>query len=164
MFLLLLFHLGIEFSLVGGDFPTIGRVQFTIDNFTGSICGDTFFDDAEANIICKQLNFTGGRRLSKSFGTADGSLFITSLRCQGNESKITDCQLVIDKSGDTVHYDRGDNSIRSRSDWYGAYRRSNCWMGKEDAAVQCYKSGWNNGGCAYQSSAPTYSLYQAPEI
>lgn len=125
---------------------------------TGSICGDTFFDDAEANIICRQMNFTGGRRLQKPFGSENGSLFINSLRCHGNETKITDCQLLIDKSGDTVQADSGDNSLRSRSDWYGAYRRSSCWMGKEDAAVQCYTTGLNWLGCILATSTVIYFL------
>ena len=147
-----------------GDLPSMGRVQFAIDDLTGSICGDTFFDDPEASIVCRQMNFTGGRRLEKSFGTENGTLFINGLRCHGNETKITECQFLIDRTGDSAPSEiGGDNSLRSRTDWYGAYRRASCWMGKEDAAVQCYTTGLNTKerGCIIANSTVLYSIVNA---
>ncbi|WAR00368.1 LOW QUALITY PROTEIN: DMBT1-like protein, partial [Mya arenaria] len=123
---------GLKFSLVNGTTPMNGRVQFTIDDNNGTFCG--YFNDKFADVMCRQLNYTSGRQLVRgTFSSIKAQLQIRSLNCKGNESKVTECPMKMSKvEGRTIH-------IGARRGWYRTYhRRQNC----EDAAIQCYTSGF----------------------
>ena len=36
----------------------LGRVEVCIDDFYGTICDDSSWNDADASVICKQLGFS----------------------------------------------------------------------------------------------------------
>lgn len=78
-----------------------------------------------------------------AFGGGEGKVYLNRIRCKGNESRVTECPLVIEKEGvfsDTEDLDVG-MQFRVRGVWYRNYQRSSCWIHQDDAAVQCYDSG-----------------------
>lgn len=78
-----------------------------------------------------------------AFGGGEGKVYLNGIRCEGNESRVTECPLLIEKVGDVsdtedVHVGM---QFRGRGVWYRNYHRSSCWIHQDDAAVQCYDSG-----------------------
>lgn len=132
--------------MVNGTTPTNGRVQISLDGQVGSICGFSYFSDPAADVLCRQLNYTGGRKLRNGiFGAGEGKFYLNGIRCQGNESSITQCPMLIEKIGEVRASEVVSvgmaSQFRGRGIWYRNYKRSSCWMHQDDAAVQCYNTG-----------------------
>ena len=84
----------------------------------------------------------GGRALDMGyFGPGDGKIYVTKIKCSGNESSIMKCQVIFKPDGFKQGSPR--KAIGTR---YGYYRMavdrySSCWSHNDDAAIQCYESG-----------------------
>eukprot|EP00057_Strongylocentrotus_purpuratus_P002472 XP_003724597.1 PREDICTED: scavenger receptor cysteine-rich domain superfamily protein [Strongylocentrotus purpuratus] len=82
-----------------------GRVEVTINNrLRGTICNSTW-DQAAANVVCRDVGFKrGARRFFTIGGGAAGDIF-DSVHCTGDEESFSDCrsELVPDSRTDCDH-------------------------------------------------------------
>lgn len=139
-----------KISLVNGSAPTNGRVQLSVDQEEGSICGFSQFTDVTADILCRDLNYMGGRRLSSgTFGSGQGKFYFNAVNCKGNEAKLMECPMLIERIGESSSLEDDDGPsisgesayARRRGLWSRTYYRSACWLHQDEAAVQCYDTG-----------------------
>ena len=74
----------------GGKFQ--GRVEVFINGTWGTVC-DNEWDLKDANIVCHQLGYGKAVTAPKAaaFGRGQGKIWMTDVRCTGNESSITQC-------------------------------------------------------------------------
>ena len=129
--------LGYKFRLANGTDYRSGRVEMSIDGQWGTVCGISFFNNAAAQVLCRQLNFTGGRKLAMgTFGPGKGKIYINNLRCKGKEKSVMECPMTIEKDGRRSGGPEGLPYSRLYR-----YRYYSCWSHNDDAAVQCYDSG-----------------------
>lgn len=66
-----------------------GRVRVRHNNLWGSVCNMNW-DDNDADVVCKQLNFTSGIAMQYHVSTK-GPYLLSNVRCVGNESSVLDC-------------------------------------------------------------------------
>ncbi|ESO92625.1 hypothetical protein LOTGIDRAFT_233072 [Lottia gigantea] len=81
-----------DLRLLGGD--NYGRVEVYMQgpNEWGTICG-YYFSDVEAGVICRQLGYRTGKAVQMGgLGIGQGPIWLTYLKCNGTESKLTDCK------------------------------------------------------------------------
>ncbi|KAM9803897.1 neurotrypsin [Neosynchiropus ocellatus] len=78
--------------LVGGLEDFEGRVEVYHAGRWGTICGDGW-DDTDAEVVCRQLGLGGAARSWKlaHFGSGTGPIFLSGVRCSGNELSLEDC-------------------------------------------------------------------------
>ena len=77
--------------LADGPDATSGRVEVQRRGVWGTICDDDF-DDVDADVICKQLGFSGGAaRRSAYFGPGNGKIMLSGLHCSGDEPNVLAC-------------------------------------------------------------------------
>ena len=51
------------------------------------------FGPMEANVVCRQLGYSGGFAVGpQMFGNGCGQIWLSRVRCQGNESTLAACQ------------------------------------------------------------------------
>ncbi|XP_070560707.1 scavenger receptor cysteine-rich domain-containing protein DMBT1-like isoform X2 [Ptychodera flava] len=82
---------GVDIRLVGGANQYEGRVEIFYSNQWGTVC-DGNFDDADASVVCGQLEYGGGSmRTSSVFGEGSGSIWLDGLGCTGSESTLSAC-------------------------------------------------------------------------
>ncbi|XP_054748405.2 scavenger receptor cysteine-rich type 1 protein M130-like [Lytechinus pictus] len=69
-----------------------GRVEIYYDGDWGTICDDEW-DILDADVVCRQLGFTGAiRALPRAyFGPGEDLIRADNVRCTGNEERIQDC-------------------------------------------------------------------------
>ena len=83
-------------KLVDGRDRFEGRVELCIGGTWGTVCQDVFWDDADAQVICRQVGYTNPREAlavtAVDYGTGTGPIYLNGLNCTGNETLITDCQ------------------------------------------------------------------------
>ena len=81
-------------TLVNGDGPNEGRLLVLINGTFGAICDD-YFGYVEAQVACRQLNYTGATRVAglREFGTGDISepIYLDDIICAGNENYLNEC-------------------------------------------------------------------------
>lgn len=77
-------------SLVDGG-KTFGRVQISLDNVNGSVCGFTW-STVEASVVCQEINqnFTQGEPYS-DLPAATGDVVLTNIECRGKETSLLKC-------------------------------------------------------------------------
>ncbi|XP_071800220.1 scavenger receptor cysteine-rich type 1 protein M130-like isoform X2 [Asterias amurensis] len=83
---------GINVRLIGGSVTSEGRVEVYHDGQWGTVCDD-FWDITDANVVCKQLGFTGATTAWQSahFGQGAGEILMDDVKCGGNEQRLQDC-------------------------------------------------------------------------
>lgn len=81
-------------TLVGGDVPSEGRLHVLINGTYGSVCDD-FFGFEEAQVACRQLNYTGAIRPAYfgefGSGAASEPIYFDNVICTGNENYLYEC-------------------------------------------------------------------------
>ncbi|XP_027689742.2 neurotrypsin isoform X2 [Chelonia mydas] len=105
-------HAFIPIRLAGGSNAHEGRVEVYHTGQWGTVCDDQW-DDADAEVVCRQLGLGGiAKAWSQAyFGEGSGPVLLDEVRCTGNELSIEECP---------------------KSSW----RDHNC-AHKEDAGVSC---------------------------
>uniref|UniRef100_A0A2K6GL16 Neurotrypsin n=1 Tax=Propithecus coquereli TaxID=379532 RepID=A0A2K6GL16_PROCO len=78
--------------LAGGSSPREGRVELYRAGQWGTVCDDQW-DDADAEVICRQLGLSGiAKAWSQAyFGEGSGPVVLDEVRCTGNELSIEQC-------------------------------------------------------------------------
>ena len=93
-----------------------GRVEVLYDGLWGSVCDDGW-SDANAKVVCKQMNSAGGIAIPR-LGGGSGPIWMQGVRCVGNESSLGHCAF------------RG----------FGVHNCSH----DEDASVECHLDAWSD--------------------
>ncbi|XP_073692648.1 uncharacterized protein [Garra rufa] len=75
-----------------GDQASSGRVEIYHDGRWGSVCDDGW-DRAEAQVVCRQMGFSGGvKAIPRGFyGEGCGPVWMDDVKCSGLESSLSKC-------------------------------------------------------------------------
>ncbi|KAM7142967.1 neurotrypsin isoform 2-T2 [Molossus nigricans] len=78
--------------LVGGSSGHEGRVELRRAGQWGTVCDDQW-DDADAEVVCRQLGLSGVARAwtQAHFGEGSGPVLLDEVRCTGNELSLEQC-------------------------------------------------------------------------
>uniref|UniRef100_A0A8C7B0H0 Neurotrypsin n=1 Tax=Neovison vison TaxID=452646 RepID=A0A8C7B0H0_NEOVI len=78
--------------LVGGSSAREGRVEVYHAGHWGTVCDDQW-DEADAEVICRQLGLSGIAKAWNQayFGEGSGPIVLDEVRCTGNELSIEQC-------------------------------------------------------------------------
>ncbi|XP_068136726.1 neurotrypsin [Hyperolius riggenbachi] len=79
--------------LVGGSSAYEGRLEVFHGGQWGTVCDDQW-DDADAEVVCRQLGYGGvAKAWSQAyFGEGSGPILLDEVQCTGNELSIEECQ------------------------------------------------------------------------
>ncbi|XP_069120538.1 scavenger receptor cysteine-rich domain-containing protein DMBT1-like [Argopecten irradians] len=78
--------------LVEGRSPFEGRVEVFYNGTWGTICDDSW-DERDARVVCRQLGYSSGvARSNAYFGRGEEPTWLDDVRCDGNETRIQECQ------------------------------------------------------------------------
>ncbi|XP_078695032.1 scavenger receptor cysteine-rich type 1 protein M130-like isoform X2 [Branchiostoma floridae x Branchiostoma belcheri] len=82
----------VDVLLVNGNGYNTGLVLVFYNGQWGSICDDGF-DMADADVICRQLGFTGAEAFYEEayFNEGHGPIWLDELACNGDESNLAEC-------------------------------------------------------------------------
>ena len=97
-----------------------GRLEIFHRGKWGSVCDDRFGME-EADVVCRQLNFTLGAQYvygNAHYGQSSGPIYLDDVNCVGNETALIDCKHNGWQGHDCRHY--------------------------EDVGVVCLTNGWYN--------------------
>ena len=82
-------------KLVKSNSNKTGTIQIFHPSFGwGTICGWPRWTDAEGDVVCRQLGFTGVKVTRKNayYGRESGPMLLSYVHCTGSESYIWDCK------------------------------------------------------------------------
>ncbi|KAM3605874.1 uncharacterized protein V6R79_006389 [Siganus canaliculatus] len=130
---------GIPLRLVGGLEDFEGRVEVYHDGRWGTIC-DKEWDDTDAEVVCRQLNFGGEAKAwtRSHFGQGSGPVWLDGVHCSGNELSLEECPHNTWKQHNCDHVEDAGVSCNPYTD--GAVRLTgadNHWEGR----VEIYHQG-----------------------
>ena len=93
-----------DIRLQGGPSENVGRLEICIFNTWGTVCDDTFVLGS-AQVVCRQLgyNIAGSQPLYEQIPGIRGPIFLDSIRCVGDESRLLDCPYNSIESGRCDH-------------------------------------------------------------
>ncbi|KAG9337093.1 hypothetical protein JZ751_029761 [Albula glossodonta] len=82
----------VPLRLVGGETAMEGRVEIYINGQWGTICDDGW-TDRDADVVCRQLGYTGvsKARTMAYFGEGEGPIHVDNVKCTGSERSLADC-------------------------------------------------------------------------
>ncbi|XP_052793637.1 scavenger receptor cysteine-rich domain superfamily protein-like isoform X2 [Mya arenaria] len=154
---------GFSFALVNGTDKDSGLVVFIIDDKEGAIClRDSVIEERQklAAIVCKQLGYGHGSLLLNGTDAENEvdiikrfpgqlDLFITKVKCNGNESSLAECTYRILEDWSSITEDWIPVAEYDCNTWACMrakfYNRGNaivqelsCWEGKRRLAVKCF--------------------------
>ncbi|XP_041453581.1 deleted in malignant brain tumors 1 protein-like [Lytechinus variegatus] len=78
--------------LVGGRRPGEGRVEIYHRGIWGTVCDD-FWDMKEADVVCRQLGFSGSSEPMRGgvFGMGNSRIHLDDVTCEGTEKELLNC-------------------------------------------------------------------------
>ena len=78
--------------LIGGSTEYEGRVEFYYNDQWGTVCNDSW-DINDAEVVCRQLHFTGANEAlgSAPFGAGTGPIWLDDVLCTGSERELSEC-------------------------------------------------------------------------
>ncbi|PIK45167.1 scavenger receptor cysteine-rich protein type 12 precursor [Apostichopus japonicus] len=81
-----------EIRLIGGSIESEGRVEVFVDGVWGTVCDD-LWDIHDAEVVCRQLGYSGGESAfgSAYFGEGITPILLDDVQCRGNENSLNDC-------------------------------------------------------------------------
>ncbi|XP_052793656.1 neurotrypsin-like [Mya arenaria] len=154
---------GFSFALVNGTGNDNGLVVFTVDDKEGAIClRDSVTEERQklAAIVCKQLGYGNGGLLlngtdaeneftARKLFPGKSDMFITKIKCKGNESSLAECTFRIlegrydfpeDWISITLDGCESSSCYRTRSynRGYAFLNELSCWAGKRRLVVKCF--------------------------
>ena len=96
------FSCQINFVWLTGQRSPEGRVEISINNTWGSICGKDWSFDA-ADVVCRSLGFRKAFGLiqdGRTFGSGSGPIHFDRIDCVGIETNISQCGFVKENADD----------------------------------------------------------------
>ncbi|WAQ98296.1 NETR-like protein [Mya arenaria] len=154
---------GFAFALVNGTDKGNGLVEFTLDDKKGAIClRHSRIQERQkiAAIVCKQLGYGNGSLLLNGTDVDNEvalmqqfpgklDMFITNVKCNGNESSLAECtfRILEDWSSFTEDWirittndctDAGCMRARMYYRVHEMEQELSCWGGKRRLAVRCF--------------------------
>ena len=81
-----------KLRLVGGASDREGRVEVYHNGTWGTVCDDSW-DITDANVVCRQLNYSRATSAlgEAYFGAGSGPIHYDEVGCTGTEARLTDC-------------------------------------------------------------------------
>lgn len=105
---------------MGGKSASEGRIEIKHNGIWGTICRFGW-SKASSDVICRSLGYPGAKDRtlifgqSNNFGPGNGTVWLSNVRCQGNESFITECPFsgwgISSQACNSHRYDAGVSCI-----------------------------------------------------
>ncbi|XP_019858318.1 PREDICTED: deleted in malignant brain tumors 1 protein-like, partial [Amphimedon queenslandica] len=142
-----------------------GRVEVCVEGIWGTICRDSYWDNNDASVVCRQLGFSpyGSIAVPSSWNNEiHGITFLTGLNCNGTEENIFDC--LVDANAPVCSSNWADANVVCPA--HGVSTYSNCTDGDirlvggsteyEGRVEVCINNAW---GTVYNSHS-YYNYYR----
>ncbi|KAK7497125.1 hypothetical protein BaRGS_00011655 [Batillaria attramentaria] len=122
-----------QIRLVGGGWPSVGRVEVNIGGRWGTVCGHRF-GPSDAKVVCRMLGYNGSTPTSRGssyYGRGSNLIWLDNLQCTGNETDLLQCL-----SSDQIGKHNCSHSDDVGVDQIGKHNCSH----SDDVGVDCHVS------------------------